>query len=231
MKKIEQAESAKGSLGKLPFGVNSICYIVIVGFALSVLFPLLLLIMVSFTDDVTLTLNGYSLFPKKFSAEAYRYLLDNGRAIFKAYGVTVAVTVCGTVWALLAMTLFSYVVSRDNFPWKSQFTFYAFFCMLFSGGMLPTYMVVTNILGLRDTFWALILPGSIAPMYILMMRTYMRTSVPPAVIESASIDGAGDWRCFFHHNVPIEYSHNCHHCTVYFHSLLERLDELAALYC
>ncbi len=203
MKKIEQAESAKGSLGKLPLWVNIIGYIVIGAFALSVVYPLILLIMVSFTDDVTLTLNGYALWPEKFSIEAYRYLIDNGEQIFKSYGVTIAVTVTGTVWAIFAMTLFSYVISRDNFPWKSQFTFFVFFTMLFGGGMLPTYMVVSNILGLRDTFWALILPGSLAPMYVLMMRTYMRTSVPPAVIESAEIDGANEFRCYFTIMLPL----------------------------
>lgn len=203
MKKIEQAESAKGSLGKLPWWVDTIGYICIVGFALCVLFPLLLLIMVSVTDDVTLTLNGYSLIPKKFSMAAYQYLLENGTQIFKSYGVTLAVTICGTLWALTAMTLFAYVISRDNFPWKSQFTFYVFFCMLFGGGMMPTYMVVCNILHLRDTFWVLILSGSLAPMYVFMMRTYMRTSVPPSVIESATIDGAGEWRCYFTIMLPL----------------------------
>lgn len=203
MKKIEQAESAKGSLGKLPLWVNIVGYVIVVGFALSVLLPLLLLVMVSFTDDITLTMNGYSLFPEKFSLAAYEYLFETGGQVVRSYGITVLVTICGTFWALLAMTLFSYVVSRDDFPWRGQFTFYVFFCMLFAGGMLPTYMVVSNILGLRETFWALILPGSCSPMYVLMMRTYMRTSVPPSVVESAQIDGAGEWRCYLTIMLPL----------------------------
>lgn len=203
MKKIEQAESAKGSLGKLPWWVDTIGYICVVGFALCVLFPLLLLVMVSITESKSLTVHGYSLFPKEFSLEAYTYLLENSSKILSSYGVTIAVTICGTVWALTAMTLFSYVISRDNFPWKSQFTFYVFFCMLFGGGLLPTYMVITNILHLNETFWILILSGSLSPMYIFMMRTYMRTSVPPSVIESASIDGAGEWRCYLTIMLPL----------------------------
>ena len=203
MKKIEQAESAKGSLGKLPWWVNTISSIFVVGFAICVLFPLVLLVMVSFTDDIALTMNGYSLFPQKFSLDAYTYLLENGEKIFRSYGVTIAVTICGTLWALTAMTLFAYVISRDNFPWKSQFTFYVFFCMLFGGGLLPTYMVITSILHLGETFWILILSGSVSPMYIFMMRTYMRTSVPPSVIESASIDGAGEWRCYLTIMLPL----------------------------
>ena len=138
----------------------------------------LLTISVSFTDDKELAISGYKLIPRKLSLDAYDYIFKNGRQIINSYGVTVTITIAGTLIGLFIMTTFAYAISRNYFPWGNQFAFFVFFTMMFKGGMVPTYIVISNILNLRDTIWALILPSCASAMYIMIMRTYMRTSIP-----------------------------------------------------
>lgn len=196
-KRLKREADLQPSVADVPVFVKILGYIITTLVSITTVVPLLLTVSVSFTDDKSLALNGYKLIPEKFSLEAYRYIINNGSQIWQSYGVTIFITVVGTVIGLVCMSLFAYAVTRNSFPWGTQFVFVVFFCMLFSGGMVPTYMVVSNVLHLRDTIWALILPGCISGMYIMILKTYMRTSIPPAVVESAKIDGAGEYRCFF----------------------------------
>ena len=171
--------------------------------AIACIVPFWLTISISFTDDAALRLEGYGLIPAKFSTAAYDYILKNGSQILRSYGVTIFVTISGTVLGIIIMTMLAYALSRPNFPWKSQFTFIVYFTMLFSGGMVATYTVFTSIYHFRDTIWALILPGCCSPMYVLILRTYMSTSIPPAVIESARIDGAREFTCYWKIVLPM----------------------------
>ncbi|MGN1059230.1 MAG: carbohydrate ABC transporter permease [Clostridia bacterium] len=194
---LKRAADQQPSVADVPAFVKILGYFITTLVSITTLVPLLLTISVSFTADKSLALYGYKLIPKTFSLEAYRYIISNGSQIWHSYGVTIFITVFGTAIGLICMSLFTYAVTRNTFPWGTQFVFVVFFCMLFSGGMVPTYMVVANVLHLRDTIWALILPGCMSGMYIMILKTYMRTSIPPAVIESAKMDGAGEYRCFF----------------------------------
>lgn len=160
--------------------------------------PLLLVFMVSITDEKTLTLNGYSLFPEKINFTAYSYLFNDSRVILDAYGVTITVTVIGTVLGLLLTALFAYPLSRNDFPFRKGLTFYVFFTMLFNGGLVSTYLVYTKLLGVNDSLIALIVPNLlIGGFNIILMRTFFTTTIPPSLIESAQIDGAGELRIFF----------------------------------
>lgn len=113
------------------------------------------------------------------------------------------VTVVGTIISLLFMSFYAYAVSRKSFKYRNFFAFFAFFTMLFNGGLVPTYIVVTQLMGLKDTVWALILPLAVNAFYIMILRTFYSTSVPDAIIESGKIDGAGEFRIFLKLVLPL----------------------------
>lgn len=187
----------------LSIGVKFIFYLITTLLTISTLVPLILTIVVSLTDNDTLMLEGYKLIPSKWSLSAYEYLFKSGAQIWQAYGVTIFITVAGTCLGILFMSLFSYAITRQSFPWRNQFIFFVYFTMLFSGGLVPTYMMISNVLNLRDNIMVLILPLCTNATYILIMRTYMRTSIPASVEEAAKIDGAGEWRCYWQIIMPM----------------------------
>ena len=159
--------------------------------------PFVLLFMSSITEEGTLVRNGYSLFPEKFSLEAYRYISTNGEKIFKAYGVTVFVTAVGTAMNVLLTSMLAYPLSQKNIHGRSFFTFYVFFTMLFNGGLVPTYMMYTGTFHIKNTIWALIVPGFLmSAVNVLLVRTYFMNNIPDALFEAAEIDGAGHWSIF-----------------------------------
>ena len=164
--------------------------------------PIILAVSVSLSDNTDLTRYGYSFIPKNISLDAYKYVLDNAVTMFKAYGVTIFVTVVGTVISTLVIALYAFVISRKDFKHRSFFTFVMFFTMLFNGGTVSWYLVCTNI-GLRDNLLALILPYCFNAWYCIIMKTFFTTNIPPALIESAKIDGAGEYRIFFKIVLPI----------------------------
>ncbi|TLS48752.1 carbohydrate ABC transporter permease [Paenibacillus antri] len=175
---------------------NAIFHAIAGLFTFACVFPFVFVIIISFTDESTLARNGYSLFPEKWSLEAYRYILLTGEQLFRSYGVTIFVTVVGTIVSMVFIALFAYAISRKSFKYRNFFSFLAFFTMLFNGGLVPTYIVVTQLLDLKDTVWALILPMAVNAFYIMIMRTFFVTSVPDAIIESGKIDGASEFRIF-----------------------------------
>lgn len=172
-------------------------------FALACVFPFLLVIIISFTDENTLAQDGYSLFPNKWSADAYNYLFKAGDQLLRSYGVTILVTVVGTAISLILISLFAYAISRKGFKYRKFFSFLAFFTMLFNGGLVPSYIVTTKLLGLGNSLWALILPLAVNAFYIMIMRTFFSTMIPDAIIESGKIDGAGEFGIFFRLIVPL----------------------------
>ena len=165
--------------------------------AIVVLVPFALLIASSFTEESVLVINGYSFFPKKLSLESYKYIFRNADTIFRAYGVTISVTVIGTAVNTILSILMAYPLSLHNLPGKRIFTFYVFFTMLFNGGLVPTYILYSNYLGIKNTIWALIIPNfMMSAMNVLLMKTYIVTSIPDALYEAANIDGAAQFTVF-----------------------------------
>ena len=172
--------------------------------ALCCLFPFALLVMSSLTEEKTLSQNGYSLFPAKFGLDSYVYMFKSGFSIARAYGVTVLVTVTGTVSGMLMTMLLAYPLSRKEFFGRNALAFIVFFTMLFNGGLVPTYIMYTRYFHLRNTLWALIVPSLlVTACYVIMMRTYFNTNIPDAVVEAARIDGAGEWRTMFQIVLPM----------------------------
>lgn len=164
--------------------------------------PLWLVVSASLTAENVLTLHGYGLFPKEFSLDAYRYILNDSKQLFDSYVVTIVVTIGGTITALLLTALLSYPLSRPDFMFKSSFSFYIFFTMLFNGGLVPFYILVSQYLHLKDSIWALIIPYLIQPFNVLLMRTFFAT-IPISLVESAKIDGAGDVYIFRKIIIPL----------------------------
>ncbi|WP_018759024.1 carbohydrate ABC transporter permease [Paenibacillus terrigena] len=172
--------------------------------ALSILLiiPLILVISISFTDEKTLLQHGYHLLPEKFSLEAYSLIFKSPGVLLNAYGITILVTVIGTVIGLFLTSLTAYTISRKDYRYRKPMTLYVFFTTLFSGGLVPFYIMVTQYLHLKDTMWALIVPYLLSPFYILVMKGFL-DKIPLEVIESGKIDGASEWRIFFTIVLPL----------------------------
>ena len=165
--------------------------------------PFILVVIISFTSEQSLQLNGYKFWPEEWSLEAYKYIFTSGSNIINAYGITILVTVCGTFLGLIIMTSYAYALSRKSFGYKKFFTKLIFIPMLFSGGMVASYLVVTRFLGLKNNILALILPICVSSFHIIILRTFFKTTVPDAVIESAKIDGASELVLFIKIVLPI----------------------------
>lgn len=178
-------------------------HILLGSFAFLCIFPFLYVIIISVSSEQSLSANGYSIIPSEWSMEAYKYLWHMRSQIFQAYGVTIFVTVVGTLISVSIIAMYAYAISRKQFLYRKQFTFIAFFTMLFSGGMVPFYIVMTQFLGLRNSIWALILPLAVNAFYIIIMRTFFQRTVPEAILESARIDGAGELRIFLTIVLPL----------------------------
>ena len=172
--------------------------------ALSLLFlvPMVLVISSSLTDELTLAQSGYNLFPAKFSLLAYEFIVRDPYRILNAYSVTVSVTTIGTLVGLLLMAMLAYALSRKDFAWRKPISFFIFFTMLFNGGLVPTYYLVTQVLHLKNTLPVLILPYLVVPWYVFLLRTFF-SSLPHELIEAARIDGASELRIFFQLVLPL----------------------------
>lgn len=165
--------------------------------------PILLVYILSFTAESSLISKGYSFFPEAWSLDAYRYLFGaTGSVLLASFRTTVIVTAGGTAFSMVISSMLAYVLSRPDYAYKHALSFFVLFTMLFNGGLVPTYMINTRVLGLMDTLWVLILPASINAFWIMILRTFYK-SVPVAIIESARIDGAGELSTFLRIVVPL----------------------------
>jgi putative aldouronate transport system permease protein len=187
----------------LPAKWNALLHLISGAFAIACVFPFVFVLIISLTDEKSLLKNGYKIFPEKWSTFAYSYIFKTGDQLLQSYGITITVTVIGTALTVFMTTLYAYALSRKNFSYRKFFSFIAFFTMLFGGGLVPSYIVVTQLLHLKDSIWALILPMSMNAFYILVLRTFFQTMVPDAIIESGKIDGAGEFKTLFRLVLPI----------------------------
>ncbi|RAP75688.1 carbohydrate ABC transporter permease [Paenibacillus montanisoli] len=170
--------------------------------ALSMVVPFLLVIAISLTSEEAILTKGYHLIPPAFSTDAYRYIFKSPMILIQAYWVTILTTVIGTIASLALTSMTAYVVSRKDYRYVKPTTFYIFFTMLFSGGLVPSYILITQYLHLKDTIWALILPGMLSPFYILIMKGFIG-EIPKELIESSKVDGASEWRIYFQMILPL----------------------------
>ena len=160
-------------------------------FCLAFIIPFIYLLSLSVTEESAILSGGYKLIPQKIDFEAYRQIFRNPGKIIDAYKLTAAMSFLGTFLSVIVMLLMAYPLSRQQFKYRQGFTFFIYFTMLFSGGLIPSYIVNTRYLHLSNSFWVYIFPGLASAYYILIMRTFFR-SIPQSLMEAAKIDGAGE---------------------------------------
>lgn len=165
--------------------------------------PFVFMLSGSFSSESAIVIEGYALWPQDFTLDAYNVVFDSlGGTIGRAYLVTIYVTALGTFLGLLTTSISGYVLSRSDFKHRNVVSFFIYFTTLFSGGLIPTYLVIANDLHLNHTLWAVILPGLMSPFNIFLCRNYIK-GIPQSLVESARIDGAGDFRVYWQIITPL----------------------------
>lgn len=166
--------------------------------------PLLLVLSVSFTSEDSIIKYGYSFIPHAFSLHAYQYIINDPHVILRAYGVTLFVTIVGTLLCLIITSTLAYPLSRRSMPYRNFFAMFVVLTILFNGGLVPWYILFKTYLGFNDNIWALIIPGLLLNGFnVLVMRTFFANTIPAELIEAANIDGAGELRIFVQIIIPL----------------------------
>ena len=202
-KMIRKMEEQQCEWNKIKKPTNVLINIFLAICSLAAVIPFIFVIIISLTDEECLTMNGYRFIPEKWSLFAYNYIIEAGENIIRSYGVTILVTVVGTLLGLFLTGTYAYALSRKTYAYRKFFTKVITIPMMFSGGMIANYLIVTKVLMLKDTIWALILPLALNSFNVIVLRTFFKTSIPDSVIESAKIDGASEWKLFFKIVIPM----------------------------
>ena len=188
--------SKSGNLFKLAISI------VLVSFSILCIIPIVSIISISLSNEADIVKYGYRLFPVRPSTTAYEFIFRNPVQILRAYSISVSVTVTGTILSLIIISMFAYAISRTDFIYRRKLSFYVFFTMLFNGGLVPWYMLISNGLHLKNTFWVLVIPYLTNVWFILLLRTYFQ-KIPVALLESARIDGSNEIRTYFSIVLPL----------------------------
>ncbi|GAE07001.1 multiple sugar ABC transporter, membrane-spanning permease protein MsmG [Paenibacillus sp. JCM 10914] len=183
--------------------VNISFHLIFILLALLCVIPVIVVLSISFSSEDSIRESGYQLLPLVFSGEAYVYIMKQGTMILRALGVSLFVTAIGTVLGVLLTATMGYVLSRPNYKLRGFLTWVVFIPMVFNGGLVSSYFINTNLLGLKDSVWALILPLAVSSFNVIICKTFFKSTIPDGLIESAEIDGARQLRIFFSIIMPI----------------------------
>lgn len=164
--------------------------------------PVVFIFSLSVTPETSLAEVGYRLIPTEFTLDAYTYIIKNPAQILNSYKISIIVTVFGTVFGLMATTGIAYAMSRTDFKYGKWITRYVLFAMLFHGGLIPTYIIVTQVLHLGNTLWVLILTMLVSPWNIFLMRSFL-SGIPTELLEASFIDGASEYQTYFRVVLPL----------------------------
>lgn len=197
----EKAKKIKPSKSDMIFNVLAFFLVGIA--AIVCVLPFILVVSGSLTDNYVIMTEGYSLWPKLFSTDAYKTIFQNPASILQAYKMTIYYTVVGTTVGLFVTTMTAYVVSRKEFKYRNVVTFLMYFTTIFGGGMIPWYLLYANVLNLKGTAFVIWFPGITSSFLVILMRTFITGSVPDAIAESAKIDGAGQFTIFLRIVLPV----------------------------
>ena len=189
-----QMSGAKVKLGKSDIVIRGAGYILITIYALACIIPFLLIIGTSFTNEAIIHAEGVQLIPKGFSLEAYQIVTKNGN-IWKSYILTIVMTGVGTFLGLSIISMTGYALQRKDFPFRNAISFYIYFTSLFSAGLAPYYLLMTQTYHLKDSYLAVLLPLMMSPWLIILMKNFVK-AIPHEITESGKIDGAGDMKIF-----------------------------------
>lgn len=202
-KRNEEEQDVVSKLNRIAPATNVVFNIVFVICSLLCILPVVFVIMISLSSEDSLRQFGYQFFPKEFSLEAYVFLFNEGITIVRALGVSLFVTIAGTILGVALTTTMGYVLSRPGYKLNGFLTMVVFIPMIFNGGMIASYVVNIQLLGLKDTLWALIWPIAVSSFNIIICKTFFRTTIPDSVVESAKIDGASQLSIFSKIVLPI----------------------------
>ena len=190
-------------LNQISVGTETIFHVIAGLFSICCIIPFIFVIVISFTAESSIREIGYSFIPRAWSTGTYTYAIQRLPQIWRSYFNSILITVIGTALSTLMCALYSYALFRPDFKYRGFFTFFSFFTMIFGGGLVPTYVICTQVLGLRENYAALIVPLLVSPFNIIIMRTFFKSSVPLELIEAATIDGSGEYSTFFRVVLPI----------------------------
>jgi len=178
-------------------------HFIVGGFAAACIIPFIFIIIISFSSTESLQAVGYTFFPVGWSLNAYEAAFNLGDVLWRSYFNSFVVTGVGTFLAVVLCVMYSYGISRPDYPLRKFFTFFAVFTMLFGGGLAPTVVVIRNLLGMSNNYASLIVPALLSPFFIIIMRTFIKASIPESLIESARLDGSGEFRTLLTIVVPL----------------------------
>lgn len=185
-------------------GISRLSHVVMVVLSLAAILPFVLLVIASFTDNAVAVSEGFSFWPTKWSTNAYEYIVNERATLLRAYGITILVTLIGTSVGLMISTMLAYTLSNDELPGRKVLTFFVVLTMLFNGGLVPTYLIYTNVFHIKDTLLALIVPSLLMSGFnVVLIRNYFATGVPKSLYEAARIDGAGEIYIFARIALPL----------------------------
>ena len=188
------SSSAKVKLGVSDIIVRGLGYIITTIYALCCIFPFLIILGSSFTSESYLNRHGVQLIPGEFSMQAYEMITRSG-AIWKSYILTILMTLIGTLIGLSIISMTGYALQRRDYPFRNVISFFIYFTSLFSAGLAPYYLVMTQYYKLKDSYLAVLLPLLMSPWLIILMKNFVK-SIPHEITESGKIDGAGDMKIF-----------------------------------
>ncbi len=182
--------------------ISIIPHLVIILFAIACVIPFILVVSISLSSEKDIVNFGYQFIPRTVDLTAYKYIFQNSSQLLNSYKVTILFTIVGTFFAVLFEILMAYPLSRSKFTERKFFNFYIYFTMLFSGGLVPSYILITQYLDIDNTFWVLVINGLVNVWHIFLLRTFFK-SIPEALIESMKIDGASEWKILFRLIIPL----------------------------
>ena len=165
--------------------------------------PTWLVFVASITQERELATRGFHMVASRFSLDGFRYIISFGSQIVQSYKITIYSVVVGTCLSLFVTSMAAYVISRKDFVFKTVISVYFLFSMLMGGGMLATYIIMTNVWNMRNNLLVYVLPGAFSTMNCFVMRSFINGNIPNELIESARIDGAGEWRIYWQMILPL----------------------------
>lgn len=175
--------------------IRGISYLFVSLFTIICILPFILILSASFSTESVISREGFGLLPRGFTWNAYEWVFRYPKMILGSYGVTILMTLLGTMIGLFLIAMTGYALQRQDFPFRNALSFYIYFTTLFTAGMAPTYIWVSRYLNLKGSYLAVFLQLLMTPWLIILMKNFAK-SVPYEITESGKIDGAGDFSIF-----------------------------------
>lgn len=183
-------------INRIKPATNVVFSAILLVIAILTVVPIVLVFIISISSSESLTYNGFSFLPSSISFTAYESLFKTGSQLIDSYIVTIAMTVVTTVLSIMVMSSYAFVLAQQTFAGKKFYTFILFFTMLFSGGLVPSYIINVNYLKLYDSFWILVLPSLVNAFNVIVLRTFISSTIPAELLDAAQIDGANEFRIY-----------------------------------